>query len=117
MPKDKNSKPQPQPKPVIPPVTIIEPPGGTVYVYANIVQLTWSLVDLKIRFGELTKVDPNGHNTVTERAVATMAWAEAKMLRNFLQNVIADYEKLNGEVKITPELKLPPGIIPVPPES
>jgi len=117
MPKRKNSKPQIQAEPASPNVTIVEPQGGTVYFYANLVQLTWTLVDLKIRFAELTKVEADGHNTVIERAVATMAWAEAKTLLNFLQKTVADYEKLNGEIKIAPELKLPPGIIPSPTAS
>src|SRR2546426_548610 len=83
MAKQKNSKPQRQAKAETPTFTVIEPAGGTIYIYANLVQLTWTLVDLKIRFGELTKIGPNGHNTVTERAVATMAWAEAKLSLTF----------------------------------
>jgi hypothetical protein len=114
MAKQKNSKPPVQAEPVPPKFTVVEPQGGTVYFYANLVQLSWTVVDLKIRFAELTKIEPDGHNTVTERAVATMAWAEAKMLLDVLKKTVASYEQLNGEIKIAPELKLPPGIIPSP---
>lgn len=92
--------------------TVIEPEGGVQYFYANIYQVTWTMVDVKIRFAELTKIDLNGHNTITERAVVTMAWAEAKSLLETLETSIASYEKVNGKIKIPPELRLPPGILP-----
>jgi hypothetical protein len=92
-------------------VTVIEPAGGTTYFYANLVYLTWTLFDLKIRFGELTKIEPDGHHTITERAVATMAWPEAKILMKFLQDAVVNYEEVNGDIKIPPELRLPQSAI------
>lgn len=92
--------------------TVIEPEGGVQYFYANIYQVTWTTVDVKIRFAELTKIDLKGHNTITERAVVTMAWAQAKSLLKTLETSVESYEKVNGEILIPPELKLPPGILP-----
>ncbi len=114
MAKQKNSKPQPQAKAETPGFTIIEPEGGTKYIYANLVQITWTVVDLKIRFAELTKIDANGRSTITEHAVATMAWSEVKTLLNFLQNAVTAYEQLNGEIKDASDLKLPPGVDSIP---
>lgn len=92
--------------------TVVEPPGGISFFYANLFQLTWTVVDLKIRFAELTKIEMSGLNTVTERAVVTMAWSEAKALSKSLEEAITNYEKVNGEIKMPFELKLPPGAIP-----
>src|SRR6266487_2690272 len=110
----KDHKPKPEPRAQEPAFSVIEPQGGTSYFYANLFQITWTVVDLKIRWAELTKLDPNGHHTVTERAVVTMAWAEAKTLLKSLEKAVSDYEKVNGEIRITPQLKLPAGILPIP---
>ena len=99
-----------------PKLKVEEPTGGTFYFYSNLVQVTWTALDVKIRFGELRKFTAS-ETIVKEHAVAGMAWAEAKTLMRFLQQAIAGYEQLNGEIKIAPELKLPPGVPLTPDES
>ncbi len=115
--KDLNPMPKAKPKAKAQTYTVIEPPGGTTYFYANLFHITWTVVDLKIRFAELTKIEMNGHNTITERAVATMAWTEAKTLLKSLEAAVADYERVNGELKVAGQLKLPPGALPTPAAS
>lgn len=104
-----SSRQVPQVSVTQPKLRIQEPAGGTFYFYSNLVQVTWSAVDVKIRFGELTKFDAS-ETIVKEHAAASMAWAQAKTLMTFLQQAVAGYERLNGEIKIAPELKLPPGV-------
>ena len=63
-----------------------------------------------MRLSEMIKVEdgPPQKLTYLEKAVVTMAWSEAKYLLSILQKAIANYEQVNGELKIPPDLKLPP---------
>lgn len=76
--------------------------GPTVpRVYANLVHLDWTLYDLTMRFGQLKYAgDPRLHKlTAEEQACVTVAWAEAKYLRDMLSDLLAKYEKINGEIQ------------------
>jgi hypothetical protein len=87
-------------------VPIEEPEGGVFSAYANVVNLDWTLYDLRIRFSELTQV-PNDeapcwtrqHAIVLEHAAIRLPWHQAKILRNQLDGVIRNYEALNGDLK------------------
>ena len=79
--------------------------------YANIVNLDWTLYDVRIRFGELMQVpneaDPswkNQHGIVLEKAAIRIPWHQAKSLYLLLAAVIKNYEEINGELK---PIKLP----------
>jgi len=79
--------------------------------YANIVNLDWTLYDVRIRFGELMQVpneaDPswvNQHGVVLEKAAIRIPWHQAKSLAILLASVISNYEEINGKLK---EIKLP----------
>ena len=92
-------------------VPIEEPEGGVFTEYANIVNLDWTLYDVRIRFGELMQVfneaDPswiNQHGVVLEKAAIRVPWHQAKNLCQLLATVIKNYEEINGELK---EIKLP----------
>jgi hypothetical protein len=80
---------------------------ATPEIYCNYVTASWTLFDARIVLGQLIPVDNASHSgfLVEERAAVTVAWAEAKVLRDALTDLVARYEKINGEIK---PLKLPP---------
>jgi hypothetical protein len=87
-------------------VTWIEPKSGVFTAYANYVNALWTPHDIKLKFGELSKIMESGTNRefiVEEWADITLAWSEAKMLLTMLADIIARYEALNGEIK-TPQV-------------
>jgi hypothetical protein len=90
---------------------IEEPEEGVFLAYANVINMDWTLYDVRLRFAELMQVpnegDPtwkNQHGIMLERVAVTMPWHQAKFLRNLLDGVIRNYETLNGELK---PMKLP----------
>jgi len=92
-------------------VSMEEPENGVFSIYSNVVNLDWTLFDVRIRFSELMHVPndespswQNQHAVVLEHAAIRISWHQAKMLMNQLAGVIHNYEELNGELKL---LKLP----------
>jgi hypothetical protein len=88
-----------------------EPEEGVYYAYANMVNMNWTLTDVRIRFGELLQVPnddaptwQNQHGILLERVSVTIPWHQAKILRNLLDQVVRNYEEINGELK---QIKLP----------
>lgn len=79
---------------------------GTFHdIYANIVNASWTLFDVRIRLGQLIPVADYGPGfVVEERGTLTLAWPEAKILRDALTGLVNAYEEANGEIK---QLKLP----------
>jgi len=74
--------------------------------YANVVNMNWTLYDLRLRFAELLQVPDddrpnweNQHGIVMERAAITLPWHQVKTLRDMLDDVIKNYEEINGELK------------------
>jgi hypothetical protein len=87
------------------------PEDGIYETYANVVNANWTFDDIRLRFAELIQVPDedrpnwqNQHGVVMERAAITLPWRQAKLLRDLLDGVIKNYEKINGELK---PLKLP----------
>ena len=79
--------------------------------YANVVNMNWTLTDVRLRFSQLIQVPDddrpnweNQHNVVLERAAISVPWIQAKILHDMLAGVIRNYEELNGELKVA---KLP----------
>jgi hypothetical protein len=90
---------------------IEESEDGVFSAYANVVNLDWTLYDVRIRFGELMQVPnddnptwKNQHAIVLERAAIRLPWHQAKNLRDVLDGVLRNYEEING--KLAP-IKLP----------
>lgn len=91
---------------------IVEPEGGLHEAYSNVFNLNWTLHDVRVRFGELIQEPrddgPCGWkdqaNVIMERVAITMPWHQAKYLAVLLTGLVANYEKLNGELK---QIKLP----------
>jgi hypothetical protein len=87
---------------------------GVAEIYANSIHTTWSLDDVRIRFGQVVdspETPTPGEKfigVVEERAAVTFAWRNAKQLRDQLTRVISAFESANGEIKI--DLKLPPSL-------
>jgi uncharacterized protein DUF3467 len=83
-----------------------EPQDGVFEAYANVVNMNWTLYDVRIRFSELIQVPDedrptweNQHGILLERVAVTLPWHQAKYLRDVLDGVIRNYEEINGELK------------------
>jgi len=88
-----------------------EPEDGLFEAYSNVVNMNWTLTDVRLRFAELIQVPDddrpnweNQHGVLLERAAITIPWYQAKALLNMLAGIIKNYEEINGEIK---QLKLP----------
>ena len=70
-------------------------------IYANTTDLQWTLTDVTVRFGEVVqRVVANASEAkIREKAVVTIPWWQAKLLRDMLSDLISRYENLNGELK------------------
>ena len=92
-------------------VAIEQPDDGVFDAYSNVVQLNWTPNDVTMRFGQFIQV-PNPesptlgdqYGTLLERAAITLPWHQAKLLRDMLDGIVRNYERINGELK---PLKLP----------
>src|SRR6266702_54788 len=79
-------------------VPLEEPEHGVFEAYANVVNLNWTLTDIRIRFAELIQIPDedrpnweNQHGILLERAAVTIPWYQAKALRDMLAGVIKNY--------------------------
>jgi hypothetical protein len=90
-------------------LVVVDKPGGVDHVYANHITLGVTAYDVAIWFSKLVRL-PQHHpdaqplNQIEQRSSVTLAWAEAKFLRNALTDVIDKLEALNGEVNPTPKI-------------
>jgi FlaG/FlaF family flagellin (archaellin) len=85
-------------------------PYGVFETYANGTNITWSLDDVTLRFAQLATTD----ETLTpgdavdpvnlQKATVTVSWRVAKVLHLQLGRLLANYEKANGEIRLTPKL-------------
>ena len=96
-----------------------EPEDGAFATYANVINMDWTLYDLRIRFAELMQV-PTGdsptwktqQSILLEKALITIPWHQAKALRDMLDGVVRNYESANGELRQI-ALALAPAIPPL----
>ncbi|HEY5174354.1 MAG TPA: DUF3467 domain-containing protein [Terriglobales bacterium] len=83
-------------------VAFVPHDGRVEEVYANAIDVTWTPYDVRIRFGQFLPVqnpeEPRNWE-IDERVAVTVAWAEAKFLRDTLTQVIERCETVNGEIK------------------
>lgn len=75
--------------------------------YANYTHVSWTLFDVRLTLGQLVPTEPGESKdfVVQEQGAVTIAWPEAKILRDMLIGLVESYEKTNGEIK---PLKLAP---------
>jgi Protein of unknown function (DUF3467) len=102
-------------------VPLQEPEDGVFSTYSNLVNMDWTLYDIRIRFAELIQVPndesstwTNQHTVILERVMVTLPWHQAKELRDMLAGVIQSYEALNGELK---PIRLPAAPVRTTPEA
>jgi hypothetical protein len=85
-------------------------PEGVFETYSNGTHLAWSLDDVRLRFAQLGQSDKSltpGDALVSiyiEKATITLTWRNAKILLVQLSQVIANYEKVNGQIDLEPKL-------------
>jgi len=92
-------------------IPLEQPEDGIFEAYSNVVNMNWTLYDVRIRFAELLQVPDedrpnweNQHGVLLERVAVTIPWHQAKFLRDLLDGVIKNYEAINGELK---QVRLP----------
>ena len=81
------------------------PEEGVFETYANVVNMNWTLTDVRLRFAQLIQVPDdarptweNQHGVLLERAALTVPWNQAKLLSELLNGLIRNYEELNGQL-------------------
>jgi len=95
-----------------PPIQWVRPPEGVPEYYANMVNILWSLDDVRFKIGQLVDVPenttpgPNFRPVALASAAVTLSWRNAKLLRDDLIKLVQAYEKENGE--IVTKIKLAP---------
>lgn len=92
----------------------IKSPDGVCEVYANMMHVTWTLDDVRIRLGQLIgspetpDPGPTFRGAAEERAAITLSWRVAKILRDQLSGVVEKFEQANSPIDIN--IKLPPSV-------
>jgi hypothetical protein len=83
--------------------------GSIPEIYTNYTHASWTLFDVRVRFGHLVSADPSNETSTEfvaeELGAVTFSWPQAKFMRDTLNKLVASYEETNGEIK---PLKLPP---------
>jgi hypothetical protein len=89
----------------------VKPTEPKPEIYTNFVNTSWTLFDVRFQLGQLVPSEPGESMVfvVKEQGAVTMAWPQAKNLRDILIGLVESYEQANGEIK---SLKLTP--IPIP---
>ena len=85
-----------------PPIEWVSPPDGVPEYYANMVNVLWSLDDVRFKIGQLvdnpSKITPGPPVVARASAAVTLSWRNAKALRDDLIDLIDSYERVNGEI-------------------
>jgi Protein of unknown function (DUF3467) len=86
----------------------VEPKEPPPELYTNLIHASWNLYDVSLILGQLkviTPGDPSAGFVVETQGTVTMAWPQAKALRDMLSTLVSNFESVNGEIR---PLKLPP---------
>jgi hypothetical protein len=81
---------------------LVKPDEGIFQVYSNYIDASWTLFDVTLRFAQIVPLPMQGNEPrfeAEENVRVTVAWPEAKFLATMLVDLIARYEKVNGEIK------------------
>ncbi len=92
----------------------VESKEGAPEIYGNSFNTTWTLFDVRFQVGQLIpkkEADISAGFLIEKRGAVTIAWPQVKALRDTIIDLVARYEKVNGEIK---PLVLPPGGPPEP---
>jgi hypothetical protein len=92
----------------------VKSPEPQPEIYSNFFHVSWTLFDVRIQLGQLVPSEPGQSKSfvVEEQAAVTVAWPQAKNLRDMLIALVENYENTNGEIK---QLKITPA--PTPPSG
>lgn len=87
----------------------VRSPQGVFETYTNQGHITWSLDDVRLHFAQIGEIEsPTPGEKFSplniEKAKITMSWRNAKILQARLSQIIANYEKANGEINLSPIL-------------
>jgi hypothetical protein len=97
-----------------PKIQWVKSPHGVCEVYANMMHITWSLDDIRIRLAQLVESPatpnpgPDFVGAAEERAAVTLSWRSAKILRDQLVTAIENFENTNGTINV--DVTLPPTV-------
>ena len=86
----------------------VEPKEGAPEIYGNFLNVSWTLFDVRFSIGQLVprkEAELAAGFVVEKRGAVTLAWPETKVLLTMLIDLVARYEKVNGEIK---PLVIPP---------
>ena len=78
---------------------------GVREIYTNFIDISWGLHDLRLRLSCVVPIvsayikSRPVRFVVEEHTAVTMAWAQAKLLRDSLTDAIERYEVANGEIR------------------
>jgi hypothetical protein len=93
----------------------IESADGVFEVYANLMHITWSVDDVRIRLAQMVNSPetPNPgegfQGVAQERAAVTFSWRGAKILRDELISAIENFEATNGPINV--DIRLPGSVV------
>src|SRR6266851_5364147 len=82
-------------------IPLVKSEDGVCEVYSNFIDANWSLFDVRLRFGQIVPAPIGSDQTfdAEELAAITIAWPEAKILRDIMIDVVRRFEETNGEIK------------------
>lgn len=98
-------EPEQSPANETPAFEVREHKDGICEIYANYLDICWGTHDVRLRLGRLVPTDGWYGSAkplrivVEQTAAVTMAWNEAKLLRDVLIDAIERYELANGELQ------------------
>jgi hypothetical protein len=87
------------------PADWVIPDEGVCEAYADWYHVNWLPLTVRIRFAQIvadprTAPDKASSWVLDERVALTMPWFTVKTLSNMLSNLVAAYEKKNGEIVV-----------------
>lgn len=89
-------------------IPLIKDTNGLPELYSNLVNVNWTLYDVRLRFIQMVANPTDALDKVgwaaLEKGNVAIPWGQAKILRDMLTEVIKRYEDVNGEIADT---KLP----------
>jgi hypothetical protein len=97
----------PEEKP--PTYKMVEAPTGNKRAYANMIRAAQTAFDVRLTFGEIVNVEESAEEvaiTEEDRITVTVSWLMLKRIAGYLQMLVQNYERHNGELR-NPDLTAP----------
>src|ERR1039458_8172891 len=97
MAEEKTAQAQPAITPIKQRVDLVKPLDGVAHYYANHIQIGRTAFDVRMVFGVVTDVNDE-RVEVMQEAQVTISWLEAKVLADFLNRHVEEFEQGNGPI-------------------